>query len=69
MKINEKTAHYGYKVLVTELSKEQWEIIAHSLALHHDEIEVKETQKEVEKILSNLQNHRIFGDAKFWNEE
>ncbi len=69
MRITEKETHYGYKVLVTELSKEQLQIISKSLALHVEEIEVKETRKEIEKILGTLQSKGIWGEAKFFKGE
>lgn len=54
---------------VTVLTKEQLEIIAHSLSLHLQEIEVKETNDEIIEILHTLQENKIWGNAPFWKSE
>ncbi len=52
-----------------KLSKEQLEIVAKSLALLVEEVEVKETKKEMERILGALQSEGIWGEAKFFKGE
>lgn len=54
---------------VTVLTKEQLEIIAHSLSLHVEEVTVGDTQDKMENILGTLQQNHIWGNAKFWKEE
>ena len=54
---------------VMVLTKKQLEIIAHSLSLHLQEVEVEDTRDEIIEILHTLQQNKIWGNAPFWKEE
>ena len=54
---------------VMVLSKKKLEIIAHSLALHVEEVTIKDTKQEIIEILHVLAKNNIWGHANFWKEE
>tara|TARA_Y100000361_G_scaffold151759_1_gene169777 strand:- start:27 stop:236 length:210 start_codon:yes stop_codon:yes gene_type:complete len=57
------------KEFVTVLTEEQLQIIAHSLALHVEEVTIKDTKQEIIEILHVLAKNNIWGHANFWKEE
>lgn len=52
-----------------KFNKKQLEIIAYSLSLLVDDIEIKETKQETEHILIKLQSQKIYGKVNFYLEE
>jgi hypothetical protein len=51
------------------LTKKQQEVLAYFLHLNYEECEVESTKQIMLEMLIKLQENRIFGNIKYWNEE
>ena len=54
---------------VIKINNPELQIIAHSLALHVEEVTIKDTKQEIIEILHVLAKNNIWGHANFWKEE
>ena len=51
------------------ITKEQQQVLAYFLHLNYDDCEVESTKQIMLEMLIKLQDNRVFGNIKYYNED